>query len=92
MSSSETREYAIITVCDRLAKLHHLSSREHDVLILLSREVPQSQIAKDLFIAPGTVRAHIAHIYQKLNLHSKDDLTVLIDHAILENEILNKVD
>ncbi|MGV8084414.1 MAG: LuxR C-terminal-related transcriptional regulator [Coriobacteriia bacterium] len=92
ISSSETKKYAIVTVCNRLAKLHHLSDREHDVLILLSQEVPKSQIAKDLFIAPGTVRAHIAHIYQKLNLHSKDDLTVLIDHAILENEILNKVD
>jgi DNA-binding CsgD family transcriptional regulator len=92
MSSSEAKEFAIIAVCDQLTKLHHLSRRERDVLLLLSRGVSQSQIAKDLYIAPGTVRAHIAHIYQKLNLHSKDDLTVFIDNAILENKILNKVD
>jgi DNA-binding CsgD family transcriptional regulator len=92
MSSSEAEESTLVTVCDRLAKLHHLSAREHDVLILLALEVPHPQIAKDLFIDPGTDRYHLAHIYQKLSLHSKDDLTALIDRAVLENEILDKTD
>jgi DNA-binding CsgD family transcriptional regulator len=92
LSLSETRELAVITACDQLAKSHQLSGCEHAVLLLVSRGVPQSQIAKDLYIAPGTVRAHIAHIYRKLDMHSKDDLSVFINQVVLENEILNKVD
>lgn len=46
--------------------------------MLLLRGMPPSQIAKELYIAPGTVKAHIGHIYGKLGVHSRDELMDLV--------------
>jgi DNA-binding NarL/FixJ family response regulator len=48
-----------------------LSSRELDVLTHLSKGFDYKQIADNLFISPSTVRKHIEHIYQKLQVHNK---------------------
>ena len=48
-----------------------LSSRETEVLELLSRGKSYSNIAEELFIDKETVRTHIKNIYWKLEVHSK---------------------
>jgi DNA-binding NarL/FixJ family response regulator len=48
-----------------------LSSRETEVLELLSRGKSYSNIAEGLFIDKETVRTHIKNIYWKLEVHSK---------------------
>lgn len=48
-----------------------LSARETEVLEQLATGLPHSAIAKNLFIAPATVRRHIENIYKKLQVHSK---------------------
>lgn len=48
-----------------------LSGREIEVLEQLSKGLPYTAIAANLFISPHTVRRHIENIYQKLQVHSK---------------------
>jgi LuxR family maltose regulon positive regulatory protein len=48
-----------------------LSGREREVLRLLATDLTAPEIAEELVIAVSTVRSHIKHIYQKLNVHSR---------------------
>ena len=41
-------------------------------------------IERDLFIANGTAKAHVRHIYQKLDIHSRDELFALLDPTPLD--------
>ncbi len=49
-------------------KLASLSKRKKEVLGLLCQKKPYKDIAKELFIAESTVKAHMAGIYEKLGL------------------------
>lgn len=55
-----------------------LSQREQEVTALLCLGYTNRQIAEKLFIAPDTVRTHMRHILYKFDLHSKDDLRLLL--------------
>jgi DNA-binding CsgD family transcriptional regulator len=48
-----------------------LSSRELEVLRHLAAGRTNAEIAKVLFIAPGTVKAHLNHIFRKLEAASR---------------------
>lgn len=48
-----------------------LTAREIEVLEQLSKGLPYTAIAENLFISPSTVRRHTENIYQKLHVHSK---------------------
>ena len=48
-----------------------LSGRELAVLELLATGHTNKQIAQELFIAQGTVKAHVASAYRKLGVHSR---------------------
>jgi DNA-binding NarL/FixJ family response regulator len=48
-----------------------LSGREMEVLQLLSRGAMYKEIGDQLGISLGTVRSHIAKIYEKLHVHSR---------------------
>ena len=48
-----------------------LSPRELDVLGHLAAGRSNREIAKALFIAPGTVKAHLSHIFRKLDAGSR---------------------
>ena len=43
-----------------------LSERELEVLTLLASGRTNSEIARDLFVAVGTVKSHVNNIYRKL--------------------------
>lgn len=58
------------TVADEKAKL---STRENDVLILLSKGLLYKEIAQKLGISFGTVRQHIHNIYEKLHVQNKTE-------------------
>lgn len=64
--------------CDALARTHKLSTREQEVLLLLAQRKPITVIECELIIANGTVKAHIRHVYQKLGIHSRDELFALL--------------
>ena len=54
-----------------LSKQDELTARERDVLVLLAKGYPNEQIAETLFIAEGTVKNHVTHIYDKLGVSSR---------------------
>jgi LuxR family maltose regulon positive regulatory protein len=48
-----------------------LTSREIDILSLLTKRLQNKEIADRLSISPETVRRHTANIYQKLDVHDR---------------------
>ncbi len=54
-----------------------LTNRETEVLEQLSKGLPYTAIAENLFISPSTVRRHIENMYQKLQVHSKIEAVAL---------------
>lgn len=50
-----------------------LSAREQQVLRLLARGADNDQIAKTLYLSLGTVKNHVANIYDKLRVHTRAD-------------------
>lgn len=64
--------------CDALAKEYRLSAREEEVLLLLAQRKTVGAIERELFIANGTAKAHIRHIYQKLDIHSREALLSML--------------
>jgi LuxR family maltose regulon positive regulatory protein len=48
-----------------------LTPREFDVLGLLAAHKTNKEIARELFIAPGTVKKNTVRLYDKLNVHGR---------------------
>jgi len=48
-----------------------LSRRESDILKLIAEGLSNKEIAKDLAIAPETVKSHVKHIFTKLNVERR---------------------
>lgn len=73
-SESIIKKQELADRCDALAKEYRLSAREEEVLLLLAQQKTVGVIERELFIANGTAKAHIRHIYQKLDIHSRKAL------------------
>lgn len=56
-----------------------LTQREREVLLLLVQGKTIASVAQDMFIAEGTVKAHVQHIYRKLDVHSREELIELVE-------------
>jgi LuxR family maltose regulon positive regulatory protein len=50
-----------------------LSPRELEVLLLIAQGSTNKEIAQQLFIAPGTVKAHTSNIYRKLDVTNRTE-------------------
>jgi DNA-binding CsgD family transcriptional regulator len=48
-----------------------LTSRESEIVDLLTAGKTNAEIGESLWIAPGTVRKHLQHVYEKLGVHSR---------------------
>ena len=53
-----------------------LTAREKEVLQLLILGKSNPQIAKELIISRDTVKAHIEHMFEKYEVHSRVELVV----------------
>jgi DNA-binding CsgD family transcriptional regulator len=62
------------TVFDVFAARYSLGAREAEVLALLLQGASATQVAHAMTIATGTAKAHIRHIYEKLDVHNREDL------------------
>ena len=68
-----------LLVATVLDKLKELSEREFQIAYNFSNGQTYKEIATQLSIAPATVRNHLASIYTKLDLNSKDKLVKLFE-------------
>jgi DNA-binding NarL/FixJ family response regulator len=58
-------------------ELDDLSERELEVFRLIARGLSNTEIAQELYISETTVKTHITHILQKLNLRDRVQAVVL---------------
>lgn len=56
--------------------LIHLTPREQDVLRLISRGTTNREIAEHLYISEGTVKTHVTHLLNRLNLRNRSQLAI----------------
>lgn len=64
--------------CVTLGEKNALTAREIEVLQLICKGRSKAYIAENLFISENTVRSHSKHIYEKLQVHSKQEILDLI--------------
>jgi DNA-binding CsgD family transcriptional regulator len=60
-----------------------LTGAELRVVSCLARGMTNRTIADELFLSHHTVDAHLKHVYLKLDIHSRVELTVLaVEHRL----------
>jgi DNA-binding CsgD family transcriptional regulator len=70
--------------CMSIAHRCSLTPRETEIFLLLARGRTSSWIRNELYISKGTAATHMQHIYQKLQIHSRQELFDMIENEILE--------
>lgn len=79
----------LLLCCTAIGRTNGLSDREIEVLSLLAQRYNRPQICELLVISDETVKTHIKHIYQKLSIHTREDL---IDRVNRELELVKSDD
>ena len=65
--------------CAEIAKVHQLSPRETEVFMMLGKGRNAEYIQGKLVISLHTAKSHISNIYQKLGVHSIQEMLDLIE-------------
>jgi len=66
-----------------------LSERETEVLAQVAQGKSNKEIARELFVSEGTIKAHVSHIMAKLNVERR---TELVRHAITSGMVIPATD
>jgi len=68
-------------------EFEELTTREQEVFVLIANGLSNTEIARQLYISDTTVKTHITHILQKLNLRDRVQAVVLAYQAgIIERD------
>ena len=71
------RQFARLPRPTRPQAFDELTSREREVFRLVANGLSNAEIAKELFISETTVKTHVTHIFQKLDLRDRVQAVVL---------------
>lgn len=78
LEAASREEERLAACCSEIAELYGLSPREREILGLLARKRTMAAIGTDLYIAQGTVKAHVRHIYEKMGINTRKELYTLL--------------
>lgn len=78
------REDDFRQACQGLAQRYGLSERELQVMMLLAQGRNSAYIQKQLFVSASTVSSHRQHVYQKLDIHSQQELIDLVEVSLVQ--------
>ena len=67
------------------AQKYSLTARQTEVLMLLAKGYSTSKIEETLVVSNHTVKAHVYGIYQKTDVHSRQELIELIERFSYEH-------
>lgn len=70
------------SACGEIAESGGLTKQETKIFFMLARGRNQNYIADELVISPHTVKTHAYHIYQKLGIHSQQELIDLVEGGL----------
>ncbi|MBR2790933.1 MAG: helix-turn-helix transcriptional regulator [Eggerthellaceae bacterium] len=80
MPNSQHRRF--MDACAQLAERYGLSEREAEVLVLLAKGRNASYISENLWISQNTATTHRKRIYQKMDVHSQQELMNLVEREV----------
>jgi DNA-binding NarL/FixJ family response regulator len=64
--------------------LSALTNREQDVLRLIGMGATNREIAEKLYISEGTVKTHVTHLFNRLNLKNRSQLAIYANSILAE--------
>ena len=64
----------LIELIDQMFADNDLTNREKEVVSLMLKGFRRKEIAAKLFVSEETIKTHMKHIFQKLNISSKNEL------------------
>ncbi len=70
---------AILAHRTAVAQRFGLSARETEIFLLLAQGRSRPYIRDSLYLSKNTVATHIRHIYEKLGVHSQQELIDLVE-------------
>lgn len=78
---AEQQGDALEARCAHVAEAHGLTPRESEILVHLGQGRTARAISEKLVVSENTVKYHIKSIYQKLDVHSRDEVIDLIERS-----------
>ncbi len=64
------------------AELSQLTKREQEVLCLIGKGCTNREIGQELYVTEGTVKTHVTHILNRLNLRNRSQIAIYANSIV----------